>query len=85
MSLQNIVFNYDVKSDILYLSIGSPKKAICLELEEGILIRIAPDTKEIVGLTIIDFVYRFKGKKSLVLPILAQFDIPSKLIAVFED
>ena len=84
MILQNLMIDYDARADVLYLSIGNPREAVCLEPEEGILVRVEPDTNNVVGLTIIDFLYRFKGKNRLILPILAQLDIPSQLMEPFK-
>lgn len=50
---------YDESVDILYISFGKPKKAICYELENGELIRLDPFTNEIVGITILDIEERF--------------------------
>jgi uncharacterized protein YuzE len=45
--------SYDESSDVLYLSIGSPREAIVWESPEGHLVRLDPVTREVVGLTIL--------------------------------
>ena len=51
--------DYDEDVDILYISFDKPKIAITIEGNDGELIRIDPYTKEIVGVTIIDFKQRY--------------------------
>jgi hypothetical protein len=45
--------DYDADFDVLYLSIGEPRKAEGEETPEGHLLRFAPGTDEIVGLTVL--------------------------------
>jgi uncharacterized protein YuzE len=66
-------FYYDEKGDILDMSIGRPRKAISREVSDDILIRVIPETKEVVGLTILNFGKRFgKKAKSHVIPLFAE-------------
>jgi len=59
----------------LYISIGSPKEAISKEVNDDILVRVQPETEEIVGFTILNFVERFSDlKKEQFVPIKAQFE-----------
>ena len=51
--------DYDEDADMLYISFDKPKIAITIEGNDGELIRIDPYTKEIVGVTIIDFKQRY--------------------------
>lgn len=53
---------YDEDADILYISFGKPRPAISHEIEDGILLRIAPRTKKVVGLTILYFSERKREK-----------------------
>jgi uncharacterized protein YuzE len=47
---------YDAEADTLYAWTGDkPRAAITYETDEGHLIRLDPDTKEFVGVTIFDF------------------------------
>jgi len=59
----------------LYISIGSPKEAISKEVNDDILVRVQPETEEIVGFTILNFAERFSDlKKEQFVPIKAQFE-----------
>ncbi len=49
----NLQWDYDAEADVLYISIGNPQKAEGIDIGEGIIARIATDTKEIVGFTIL--------------------------------
>jgi uncharacterized protein YuzE len=45
--------SYDAEADIAYLSVGEPKEAISWESPEGHLVRLDPDTGELVGVTLL--------------------------------
>lgn len=45
--------DYDADPDVLYLHVGEPQKAEGEETPEGHVLRYAPDTQDIVGLTIL--------------------------------
>jgi len=49
-----INWDYDAEADILYISFGNPKNAEGVDIGEGTIIRIQPDTKEIIGVTILN-------------------------------
>lgn len=55
--------SYDKDADTFYLSLGSPKRAICETLDNGVVIRREPKTNKIVGLTVIDFEKHFAKYK----------------------
>lgn len=69
----NYNYDYDYEDDILYLSIGKPEPSITNELEEGIFIRKSIKTKEITGLTILDYKYRKRNKIKINVP--KEFDL----------
>jgi len=50
---QNLNWDYDEEADVLYISVGKPKKAVGLDVGEGVVVRYQEDTGEVVGLTII--------------------------------
>ena len=50
---------YDAESDVLYLSIGKPRSAVSQELGDDLLLRVDPDTDEIVGFTVFNLSERF--------------------------
>lgn len=54
---------YDADDDTLYAWIGEqPTKAITYETDEGHLVRLDPDTNELVGITIFDFEARWANE-----------------------
>jgi len=68
MGLKNsepLNLHYDRSADVLYLSLGPPREAITIEVEEGILTRIDPETRQVIGFTIIDFALRFQRDEKL--------------------
>ena len=54
--------DYDKEADVLYISFGKPKKAIGIEVDQGSVVRVNPFNDSVVGITIIDFSYKY-GKK----------------------
>ena len=48
---KKVDWEYDEEADVLYLSFGSPKHAIGIDVGEGIILRYNEMRKEIVGLT----------------------------------
>ena len=62
-------WNYDAEADILYISFGNPENAEGVDIGEGTIIRIQPETKEIIGLTILSPLNRtltsLKGKPQI--------------------
>lgn len=45
--------DYDRAADVLYISLGPPRPAVGLEPEEGLVLRLDPETDELVGVTIV--------------------------------
>ena len=64
----NVTYDYDEEEDILYLSIGEPRPSITEEIEEGVLIRKDISTKEITGVTILDYMDRINKKEKINVP-----------------
>ena len=54
----NINWDYDAEADVLYLSFGNPQKAEGVDIGDGTIIRIQSDSKEIVGVTILNPLHR---------------------------
>lgn len=74
MSDNRLKFFFDKKGDVLDIAIGKPEKAISRELNNDIVVRIDPKTKEIVGFMILNFGKRFEHRdKGETLPITATF------------
>ncbi len=53
--LEELNIDYDKTNDVLYVSFGPPRKAICVDVRDGNLVRLDMKTNEIVGVTILDF------------------------------
>ena len=62
-------WDYDADADVLYISFGNPKNAEGVDIGEGTIIRIEPDSKDIIGITILNPLHRtltsLKGKTLL--------------------
>lgn len=58
MKMEKIEFDYDEEADVMYMSFGEPKEAVTEEVG-NIGIRIDEKSKEVVGLTIIEFMKTF--------------------------
>jgi len=54
----NLKCNCDAEADVLYISFGNPMNAEGVDIGEGTIIRIQPDSKEIVGVTILNPLHR---------------------------
>lgn len=50
---------YDREADVLYLSIGEPRRAVSCEIGDDVLLRVDPETDAVVGLTIMNLSSRF--------------------------
>jgi len=50
---ENLNWDYDEEADVLYISVEKPRKAVGLDVGEGVIVRYREDTGELVGLTII--------------------------------
>jgi len=53
-----IKWDYDAEVDVLYISFGNPQKAEGVDIGEGTIIRVQADTKEIIGVTILNPLHR---------------------------
>jgi len=72
-----IKYFFDEEADVLYFSQREPSsKDISREIEEGIIVRVDPISKKIVGFTILNFLKRGVIKKrSIKLPLRAEFEL----------
>lgn len=50
---ENLSWDYDEEADVLYLSIGEPRDALGVDIGEGLVVRVDPTEKEVVGLTVV--------------------------------
>jgi len=54
--------SYDKRADVMYVTFGGRKKAEGEEVKKNVFVRFEPATKEIVGVTIVNF-SKFLRKK----------------------
>ena len=82
MNTKELMFGYDKEVDVLYISLGRPEKGMqYIELNSNLILRVDPKSKEIVGITIIDFSKQFSGERYFSkVPILASF-LPAKEVS----
>ena len=48
-----IDWEYDEEADVLYLSFGKPRKAVGIDIGDGVVVRYDEKKKEVVGLTVL--------------------------------
>jgi len=46
-------WDYDQEADVLYLSLGSPRPAVGVDIGDGMVLRYDEETQEVVGITVI--------------------------------
>jgi len=46
-------WDYDGEADTLYISFGKPKRALGVDVGEGVIVRYDEKAREVVGLTLI--------------------------------
>lgn len=49
---ERLDWDYDEDADVLYVSIGRPKKATGVDIGQGVIVRYDEKRKEVVGVTI---------------------------------
>ena len=54
--------DYDDEADVLYLWADGPCPAVTYETSQGHLVQLDPETREFVGVTIVDYKARWTGK-----------------------
>lgn len=70
-----IRYFFDREADILYFTQKKPSsKDISQEIDEGIIVRIDPVTKRIIGFTILNFLKR-QVRVPIKLPLSAEFEM----------
>lgn len=77
--MNNLQYFFDREADILYVSKGDPRAdAESEEVGDGIIVRLDPVTREIVGFTILNFLKRTEeGLPAIVLPFRADLSLAS--------
>ena len=54
-SIPELILDYDQEGDVLYASLGPPTHAITDEVDDDILLRYSPPSRDVVGITIVNF------------------------------
>ncbi len=73
---------YDRDADVLYVTRGHPEYTNYVEYGENIILRLHPETKELVGFTITDFSLSFAKKSAdFQLPFGVNFEVEKSLLA----
>lgn len=68
-------FLYDKDADVLYVSLGKPAYTDYKEVGENLILRLDPETQEVVGFTVIDFIKQAKEQDvPLRLPLQGSFE-----------
>jgi len=58
---EKVDWEYDAEADVLYLSFGEPQEAEGIDIGEGMIVRVDPQSNEVVGITIIGLSQRTLG------------------------
>ena len=58
-----LVSDYDEDADILYLWVEGPCPAVTYETKHGHLVQLDPETREFVGVAIVDYKSRWEGQE----------------------
>lgn len=56
--MTEIKYHYDCCADVLYASIDTPREAVGVKKGNGVILRVDPNTEEIVGFTVTDYMKR---------------------------
>jgi len=77
--MNNLQYFFDREADVLYVSKGQPRSDVeSDEVGDGIIARLDPVTREIVGFTILNFLKRTEqGLPAIVLPFRADLSLAS--------
>jgi uncharacterized protein YuzE len=54
-SAPELILDYDQEGDVLYASLGPPQYAVTDEVDDDILLRYCPPSRDVVGITIVNF------------------------------
>lgn len=63
MGKKSFNLKYDPETDILNIAFGRAKKAVSVEKEPEVFVRLDPKTHEILGLTVLGFKQNFLSQK----------------------
>lgn len=51
---QMMHLDYDKEADVLYVTLGNPRRAISRDVGDDVLLRLDPETGEVVGMTLLN-------------------------------
>ena len=66
---------YDARLDTLFIEFGGPEEALSEHLMDNIMLRINPDSLQIVGLEILDFFSDFLPNNRLIMEISSELGL----------
>ena len=70
---------YDQEADVLYVTCGKPEYTAYVEHSDSVILRLDPETEQVVGFTIIDFSQHFAEQESnIILPFGVEFQMYAK-------
>ena len=79
-SKDGIKIFYDREADVLYVTRGKPEYTDYVEHSDDVILRLEPETKQLVGFTIIDFSQHFaKQESDIALPFDIDFQLDANL------
>ena len=70
-----LTVSYDKDADVLYITEGNPRETIGEMMDNGIIVRRDPKTKQVIGFTIVDFTEHFTNSKPQPIPLKARFSV----------
>ena len=71
---------YDQEADVLYVTRGQPEYTDYVEYADDLILRFHPETKQLVGFTLVDFSQHFAKKDSdIALPFGVDFHMHGEL------
>ena len=72
---------YDREADVLYVTRGKPEYTDYVEHSDDVILRLDPETKQLIGFTIIDFSQHFaKQESDITLPFGIEFQMYERVI-----
>ncbi len=69
MEKNRLIVSYDKEADVFYLSFGEPKPSVTEELNNHVLVRRDPKTRDVTGITITNLNEYFAKKRDMKLEI----------------
>lgn len=76
----DLSITFDAKNDVLYCSFGPAREAYSVETEDGVFVRMDPETDAAVGVTVVDFYKRMAEHPGQMLSFPFRPDIALRLV-----